>query len=55
MTNEDYLNAEELQNKELAKIWLMAQDLSKVSPATVKRMFFEAWHEIDQTPVERWD
>lgn len=47
--------SESTENFEIAKAWLAGQDLTSVSPAEAKQMFFKALHEIETTNVERWD
>jgi len=40
---------------EITKIWFAGQDLSNVSPEEAKKIFFDAYHRIEKTLVERWD
>ena len=40
---------------EIAKIWFSNQDLSNTSPEDAKKIFFDAFHRIEKTNVERWD
>ena len=40
---------------EIAKIWFSNQDLSNTSPEDAQKIFFDAFHRIEKTNVERWD
>ena len=40
---------------EITKLWFAQQDLEGVTPAYAKQLFFDAFHEIEKTIVERWD
>lgn len=44
-----------MSDAELAKLWLSQQDLSEMTPAKTKQLYFKAWHEIQKADVERWD